>query len=159
MIIHLFPNVPKWPCKVFPLLQKFNTSSWWSNLSSLSLGHYNACLCLCRCYRVIRWVHYTFTIRERGCFHCCCLRTITVVMTCGASDRSSFVRGVALRKLISEKIGIRSEKRCSSNHRAGSGCFLTLCFSEMQELWVCLFLYTIVQRWGAEVKKDGKAVK
>lgn len=82
-----------------------------------------------------------FSLLLLGNYH-----TITVVMTCGASDRSSIVRGVALRKLISEKIGIISEKRCSSNHRAGSGCFLTLCFSEMQELWVCLFLYTIVQR-------------
>lgn len=53
----------------------------------------------CRCMLLYQQGSLQFVIREKGCFHCRCLETIR------PKERSSFVRGMALRKLISEKYG------------------------------------------------------
>lgn len=79
------------------------------------------------------------------------------------------MRGVALRKLISRRIRMISDKRCSSHRRTGSlrwclqvrqrgesGSLLTVCFSVSVKgigiVCICLFVYAMVckdeeQRW------------
>lgn len=126
-----------------------------SSARSAATEHHGLCF---RCTLLCPRGHHTFqSEEEKNRFYGCCLETIEAVVACGGRRQRLIVRGVSLRKLISEKyirkeMLISPQKRVCSTETDMSDSFLCP-FFVFFFFPVSVFVYVIVQRWEAEGEK------